>query len=212
MSSMSEQLGRLVKRGIDVIIAALVLLLSSPLMALVLILVRVTMGPPALFKQVRLGYKGRMFTLLKFRTMTDDKDAAGRLLPDEARITPLGLFLRRTSLDELPELVNVLRGEMSIVGPRPLLPEYRELYSEEQWRRHDVLPGIAGLVLAEGRNGLPWPQKFELDVWYVDNWSLRLDAQILIRTLWRVLRRKGISAEGHATMPLFEGNRDEEDS
>jgi len=209
---MSEQLGRLVKRGIDVIIAALVLLLSSPLMALVLILVRVTMGPPALFKQVRLGYKGRMFTLLKFRTMTDDKDAAGRLLPDEARITPLGLFLRRTSLDELPELVNVLRGEMSIVGPRPLLPEYRELYSEEQWRRHDVLPGIAGLVLAEGRNGLPWPQKFELDVWYVDNWSLRLDAQILIRTLWRVLHRKGISAEGHATMPQFEGNRDEEDS
>lgn len=209
---MSEQLGRLIKRGIDVIIAALVLLLSSPLIALVLILVRITMGPPALFKQVRLGYKGRMFTLLKFRTMTDDKDAAGRLLPDEVRMTPVGLFLRQTSLDELPELINVLRGEMSMVGPRPLLPEYRELYSEEQWRRHDVLPGIAGPVLAEGRNALPWPQKFELDVWYVDNWSLRLDAQILIRTLWRVLRRKGISAEGHVTMPLFEGNKDEQDS
>lgn len=209
---MRGHIGRTIKRATDVIIAGTALVILSPLIAALLALVRVTMGPPAFFKQLRLGYKGKPFILLKLRTMTDARDSEGRPLPDEKRLTSLGMFLRRTSLDELPELVNVLRGEMSIVGPRPLLPEYRKLYSKEQWRRHDVLPGIAGLVLAEGRNALPWPQKFELDVWYVDNWSLRLDAQILIRTLWRVVRKEGISSEGHATMPLFEGNEDEEDS
>jgi lipopolysaccharide/colanic/teichoic acid biosynthesis glycosyltransferase len=137
--------------------------------------------------------------------MTEERDENGNLLPDEQRLTPVGRFLRSLTLDELPELFNVLKGEMSLVGPRPLLVEYRDLYTPEQWRRHEMPPGMAGPVLASGRNLLDWEEKFRLDVWYVDHWSLWLDFQILARTAWKVLKREGVSAEGHATMPKFEG-------
>ena len=194
------------KRIFDLVLAIPGLILISPLILLVAILVRIRHGRPILFSQVRPGYRGELFTVRKFRTMTDDRDSQGNLLPDEKRLTPLGRFLRASSLDELPELVNVLKGEMSLVGPRPLLIQYLERYSPEQARRHDVLPGISGWAQVNGRNALTWEDKFRLDVWYVDNWSLWLDIKILALTLWKAIKQEGISQPGHATAEEFTGS------
>jgi lipopolysaccharide/colanic/teichoic acid biosynthesis glycosyltransferase len=191
------------KRVFDIVVSAVALTVLAPVMGLIALAVWRTMGRPVLFRQARPGLHGKPFVMYKFRTMRDLRDAEGKLLPDEARLTPFGRWLRTTSLDELPELVNVLRGEMSLVGPRPLLMEYLERYTPEQARRHEVKPGITGWAQIHGRNNLSWDERFKLDVWYVDNWSLWLDVKILWRTLWMVLRREGISAQGHATMPRF---------
>ncbi|MEM4721643.1 MAG: sugar transferase [Candidatus Methanomethylicaceae archaeon] len=193
------------KRVFDIFFSFIVLTLLSPFMALIALVIWLTMGRPVLFRQPRLGYQGRPFVIYKFRTMTDTQDELGNPLPDEERLTRLGKFLRSLTLDELPELINVLKGDMSIVGPRALLVEYKDLYTPEQWRRHEMPPGMAGPVLASGRNLLDWEEKFKLDLWYVDNWSLWLDFKILARTFWKVIKREGISAEGHATAPRFEG-------
>lgn len=198
-----------VKRLLDLVGAGLLLVLFSPLIGITALLIRLRMGRPVFFRQPRLGYRGREFQLIKFRTMTGERDPEGNLLPDGERITRLGSFLRRTTLDELPELINVLKGEMSLVGPRPLLVDYRELYSPEQWRRHEMPPGMAGPVLAGGRNALSWEEKFQRDVWYVDHWSVWLDIKILVQTFIKVIKREGTSAEGHATMPRFEGSLEE---
>lgn len=195
------------KRVFDVVVSATALVVLAPVMGLIALAVWRTMGRPVLFRHVRPGLHGKPFVMYKFRTMRDLRDAEGKLLPDEARLTPFGRWLRSTSLDELPELLNVLRGEMSLVGPRPLLMEYLERYTSEQARRHEVKPGITGWAQIHGRNNLSWDERFKLDVWYVDNWSLWLDVKILWRTLWMVLRREGISAQGHATMPEFRGSQ-----
>jgi lipopolysaccharide/colanic/teichoic acid biosynthesis glycosyltransferase len=194
------------KRVFDLAGAGLLLLVLSPVIALVALVVRLRMRTPVLYRHTRPGRGGRAFTLLKFRTMTNQRDANGALLPDGARLTTLGRFLRRTSLDELPGLLNVLKGEMSLVGPRPLLMEYLPRYSPEQMRRHDVRPGITGWAQVNGRNALSWDEKFALDVWYVDHRSLRLDVEILGRTIGQVLAGHGVSAPGHATAPPFEGS------
>ena len=194
-----------VKRALDILVAGVCLVLFSPLLVAIGLILAVTTGRPVLFRQTRLGHHGHPFELLKFRTMTDDRDDRGILLADGERLTPIGRFLRQWSLDELPELLNVIKGEMSMVGPRPLLPEYWDLYSSRQRRRHEMPPGMAGPVPARGRNSLSWGEKFELDVWYVDNWSLRLDFVTFVATLWKAFRREGISAGDHATMPRFEG-------
>jgi lipopolysaccharide/colanic/teichoic acid biosynthesis glycosyltransferase len=196
------------KRIFDLLLTIPGLILISPILLLVAILVRIVHGKPIFFTQVRPGFQGELFTLYKFRTMTDQRDEKGGLLPDEQRLTSLGRFLRATSLDELPELFNVLRGEMSLVGPRPLLIQYLDRYSPEQARRHDVLPGITGWAQVNGRNALTWEDKFRLDVWYVDNWSLWLDIKILALTLWKVVKREGISQPGHATAEEFMGDQD----
>jgi len=196
----------LLKRAFDVLVAAIALVVLSPLLAAVSLAILVSMGAPILFRQPRLGRWGRPFVIYKFRTMTDDREADGDLLPDEQRLTKAGRFLRSTTLDELPELLNVLKGEMSVVGPRPLLVAYRDRYTPEQWRRHLMPPGMAGPVLAGGRNALSWEKKFELDTWYVDHWSFALDLKILALTALKVIRREGISAEGSATMPEFVGS------
>jgi len=195
------------KRLFDLLLTIPGMILISPILAIVSILVRVYHGNPILFSQVRPGYRGELFRVYKFRTMTDERDDQGELLPDEPRLTSLGRFLRGTSLDELPELWHVLRGQMSLVGPRPLLVQYLERYSLEQARRHDVLPGITGWAQINGRNALTWEDKFQLDVWYVDNWSLWLDIKILAQTLWKVIKREGISQPGHATAEEFIGNQ-----
>ena len=195
------------KRVFDVVVSATALVVLAPVMGLIALLVWRTMGRPVLFRHVRPGLHGKPFVMYKFRTMRDLRDAAGELLPDETRLTPFGRWLRATSLDELPELLNVLRGEMNLVGPRPLLMEYLDRYTPEQARRHEVKPGITGWAQIHGRNNLSWDERFKLDVWYVDNWSLWLDLKILWRTLWMVLRREGISAQGHATMPEFRGSQ-----
>lgn len=195
-----------VKRMFDIIASCILLVLFSPVMALTACLIYLTMGSPVLFRQQRPGLYGQPFTLVKFRTMTDARDKTGNLLPDEMRLTRLGAFLRSTSLDELPELFNVLKGEMSLVGPRPLKMEYLSLYTPRQARRHEVLPGITGWAQVNGRNSLSWEEKFELDVWYVDNQSFWLDLKILFLTVVKVLKREGISAEGHVTMPKFTGS------
>ena len=191
------------KRVFDLLAVILTAPLWLPVLAVVALLVRLKLGSPVFFRQARPGYRERIFELIKFRTMTDARDVAGRLLPDSARLTPFGRWLRATSLDELPELLNVLRGEMSLVGPRPLLVEYLPRYSPEQRRRHEVRPGLTGWCQINGRNALSWEQKFELDVWYVDHRSLWLDLRILVMTIWQVLARRGISASNHATMPEF---------
>lgn len=196
----------MVKRLFDIVVSTFLLGILSPVMLLLAVLVRMSLGSPVIFKQVRPGLHGKPFTMYKFRTMTDARDAHGRLLPDEQRLTKLGRFLRSTSLDELPELFNVLKGDMSLVGPRPLLMEYLPLYTPEQARRHNVRPGMTGWAQVNGRNALSWEEKFEYDVWYVDNWSFWLDIKILWMTLVAVLRREGISADGHATMPAFAGS------
>jgi sugar transferase EpsL len=185
--------------------ALLALLLLAPLLVLVALVVRWRLGSPALFRQQRPGHRERPFWLLKFRTMTNARDASGALLPDAARLTPFGRWLRATSIDELPELLNILRGEMSFIGPRPLLMEYLPLYSREQARRHTVKPGFSGWAQINGRNALSWEEKFRLDVWYVDHQSFWLDLRIFLITVWKVIRREGISAAGEATMAPFEG-------
>ena len=193
------------KRLFDLVVAAAALLILSPVIALVALAVRLRLGSPILFRQVRPGLGGKPFTLIKFRTMRDGRDPEGRLLGDAERLTPFGSFLRSTSLDELPELWNVLRGDMSLVGPRPLLLHYLDLYTPFQMRRHEVRPGLTGWAQVNGRNALSWPERFALDIWYVDHASLLLDLKILILTLARVASRRGISAEGEATMPYFQG-------
>ena len=196
-----------VKRLIDVAVAAAALVVGAPVMAATAALVYADVGRPLVFRQDRVGRGGRVFELLKFRTMKAAVDRHGKPLPDAERLTRLGRFLRASSLDELPQLINVLRGDMSLVGPRPLLVEYLPRYSPEQARRHDVKPGITGLAQVAGRNALSWPQKFELDVYYVDHQSLALDLKILARTVVAVVGRTGISAAGDATMPVFQGER-----
>lgn len=199
---------RLLKRLMDVVVSAAAIVLLSPLMAVVALTVRAYLGSPVLFTQVRPGLNGRPFTMYKFRTMLDARDKAGNLLPDEKRLTRFGRFLRSTSLDELPELFNVLTGDMSLVGPRPLLMEYLDRYTPRQARRHEVPPGITGWAQINGRNALSWEDKFELDIWYIDHWSLWFDIKILWLTVWKVMRCEGISSEGHSTAPLFMGSRD----
>ena len=197
---------RFLKRAIDLAGAAAGLFLLSPVLGMIALGIRLTMGSPVLFQQVRPGYLGKSFTLLKFRTMNDARNERGELLFDGERITKLGRWLRRTSLDELPELWNVLKGEMSLVGPRPLLFEYLKHYSPEQARRHDVKPGITGWAQINGRNALSWEEKFALDLWYVDHASILLDMRILLKTCQQVLMQRGIAFEGHATMPRFRGS------
>jgi len=189
----------------DLVMTAPGLCVLAPLLIIVALVLRLNMGRPILFRQLRPGLHGRPFTLLKFRTMADARGNEGRLLSDAERLTGLGRFLRRTSLDELPELVNVLCGSMSLVGPRPLLMRYLDRYSREQMRRHEVRPGITGWAQVNGRNALTWEEKFKLDLWYVDNRSLRLDLKILWMTAVGVVTGRGISADGHATMPEFVG-------
>lgn len=194
-----------IKRTLDIALAGSGLLLTAPAMLVVAVAIRLVLGRPVLFRQTRPGLGAKPFSLLKFRTMREATDAQGQPLPDAQRLTRLGQFLRRTSLDELPQLVNVLRGEMSLVGPRPLLVRYLDRYSARQARRHEVRPGITGWAQVQGRNALDWETRLELDVWYVEHWSLRLDAAILLRTVGKVLCREGISAAGEATMPEFLG-------
>jgi lipopolysaccharide/colanic/teichoic acid biosynthesis glycosyltransferase len=196
------------KRAFDVVGASAALVVLSPVLAVVALLVRVRMGSPVLFRQTRPGRGGRPFVMTKFRTMTDRRYADGELLPDAARLTALGRWLRRTSIDELPELLNVVRGDMSLVGPRPLLMEYLPLYTVEQARRHEVRPGITGWAQVNGRNAVTWEEKFALDVWYVDHRSFRLDLEILGKTVTQVFGGHGVSAPGHATMEPFRGSAD----
>lgn len=193
------------KRLFDLLLTVPGLVVISPLIVLIAVAVALVHGFPILFRQRRPGYRGEPFTLYKFRTMREARDPSGELLADEARLTGLGRLLRSLSLDELPELVNVLRGEMSLVGPRPLLMQYLERYTAEQARRHEVLPGLTGWAQVNGRNAVSWEDKFRFDVWYVDHWSLWLDVKILALTLWKVLSREGISQAGHATAPEFMG-------
>jgi lipopolysaccharide/colanic/teichoic acid biosynthesis glycosyltransferase len=194
------------KRLLDIVCSSLALLLFSPVIAIVALLVRTRLGSPVFFRQTRPGKDARPFEMIKFRTMRDAHDADGELLSDAQRLTRLGRTLRSTSLDELPGLWNVLRGDMSLVGPRPLLMQYLPLYSEEQARRHLVRPGVTGWAQVNGRNSLSWDEKFALDTWYVDNHNLWVDMKILLLTVWKVVRRDGISAADDATMPVFRGN------
>jgi lipopolysaccharide/colanic/teichoic acid biosynthesis glycosyltransferase len=198
------------KRVFDILLIALFSPLLGPLLLVTALLVRVMHGAPVVFSQRRAGYRGEIFTLYKFRSMTDARDADGNLLPDEKRLTAFGKFLRASSLDEFPELWNVLRGEMSIVGPRPLLVQYLPRYTPEQNRRHDVLPGITGWAQVNGRNNVSWEIKFELDVWYVDNWSLWRDVQILFMSVGKVIKREGISQPGNVTATEFMGTEEKE--
>jgi len=195
------------KRVIDFVGALLGLILLSPVMLLVALLIKRRLGGPVLFRQTRPGMSGKAFQMIKFRTMRDAYDSNGLPLPDSQRMTPFGSFLRSSSLDELPELWNVLKGDMSLVGPRPLLMEYLPLYSAEQYRRHEVRPGVTGWAQINGRNALSWEDRFKLDVWYVDNQSFWLDCKILFLTVRKVLVRDGISADGEATMTKFTGNK-----
>jgi sugar transferase EpsL len=194
------------KRSVDFALATSVVVIVAPVFLLIALMVRFRLGTPVLFRHQRPGYHGKPFTLLKFRTMTNDVDDAGILLPDTKRMTTFGRFLRSTSLDELPELFNVLKGEMSLVGPRPLLMQYLGLYSSEQMRRHNVRPGITGWAQVHGRNSLPWEQRFVLDVWYVDHLSLWLDLKIIMWTVWEILRREGISQPGYVSAEEFKGS------
>jgi sugar transferase EpsL len=195
------------KRTLDLVLTIPVLIVLAPLLLFVAGLVLATLGSPVLFRQLRPGKDGKIFRIYKFRTMTDLRGSDGALLSDSLRLSRVGQLLRQSSLDELPELWNVVKGDMSLVGPRPLLVEYLDCYSKTQARRHDVRPGLTGLAQVSGRNAITWEQKFLLDVWYVDNVSLALDITILLRTIARVIRRDGISAESHASMPRFTGTR-----
>jgi lipopolysaccharide/colanic/teichoic acid biosynthesis glycosyltransferase len=195
----------LIKWGADRLVAAIALFLLSPFLLILAIAIYIRMGSPILFAQPRPGKDGRIFTFYKFRTMTDECDRYGNLLPDKQRLTTLGQLLRETSLDELPQLWNVLKGDMSFVGPRPLLVAYLDRYSPEQARRHEVKPGITGWAQINGRNALSWEEKFKLDVWYVDHRSLWLDLKIILLTINKVLKQEGISQQGHATMEEFKG-------
>ncbi len=195
----------MLKRTWDVVLSGMAVIMLSPLLAVLVLWIRWQIGKPVFFVQTRPGKNGKPFRIVKFRTMRETRDAEGKLLPDAERMTALGRFLRAASLDELPELWNVLKGDMSLVGPRPLLMQYLPLYTPEQARRHEVRPGITGWAQVNGRNAISWEKKFELDVWYVDHQSFWLDLKILWLTLWQVVRRDGIRHEGHATMPAFTG-------
>ena len=194
------------KRGFDLLVSLIILILLWPVLILLILLVRFNLGSPIFFYQKRPGLNGKPFKMLKFRTMTDKRDDQGELLPDNMRITRFGKKMRSSSLDELPELWNVLKGDMSLVGPRPLLMEYLPLYNERQARRHEVRPGITGWAQVNGRNAISWNEKFELDIWYVENRSFWLDLKILWMTVLQVFKREGISQEGHVTMEKFKGN------
>ena len=198
-------MARFIKQVFDFLAALLGLLILAPVFVVSAIAIYIRMGNPILFTQRRPGKDSLIFTFYKFRTMTDERDADGKLLPDEKRLTAIGQILRKTSLDELPQLWNVLKGDMSFVGPRPLLVSYLDRYTLEQARRHELKPGITGWAQVNGRNTLSWEEKFKLDVWYVDHWSLWLDFIILFLTLIKVIKREGISQENHATMPEFQG-------
>lgn len=195
------------KRLFDLVMAIIGLLMLAPFLLTLIVLVHVRIGSPVWFTQLRPGNGGNIFKLIKFRTMTNERGSDGELLPDAERLTPFGSFMRAASLDELPELWNVIRGEMSLVGPRPLLTEYLPLYSKEQARRHEVRPGITGWAQVNGRNAISWEDKFKLDVWYVDNRTFWLDIKILWMTIRRVAGKSGISQDGHATMQKFQGSK-----
>ncbi len=205
-SPAGRRIAAALKRALDLAASGCALALLSPVLAVTAAVVRWTMGSPILFRQERPGLGGAAFVLLKFRTMCDARDHVGRILSDAERLTPIGRFLRAASIDELPQLWNVIRGELSLVGPRPLLMRYLPRYTAEQRRRHHVKPGITGWAQVHGRNAISWEEKFALDVWYVDHWSLRLDLKILAMTALKVLRRDGIAQSGHATMPEFLGS------
>ena len=197
------------KRLFDFLVALFALLILLPVIMVVAVLIRLKLGSPILFTQERPGLNGNVFKMMKFRTMLDGKDKQGNLLPDDERMTQFGAFLRSTSLDELPGLFNVLKGDMSLVGPRPLLVQYLPLYSGEQARRHNVRPGITGWAQINGRNAISWEQKFKLDMWYVDNQSFLLDIKILLLTVKKVFVREGISADGHVTIEPFKGSKND---
>ena len=201
-----SEMKKLIKWLIDRLMAAIAMIVLSPLILLVVIAVAIKMGRPVIFSQDRPGKNNRIFKFYKFRTMTDARDQDGQLLPDRVRITPFGQWLRQTSLDELPQLWNVLKGDMSFIGPRPLMVMYLERYSPQQARRHEVLPGITGLAQINGRNAISWSEKFKLDVWYIDNWSLWLDLKILLLTVGKVIQKDGINQEGYATAEEFKGS------
>lgn len=201
-----------IKRPQDMLCALLALIVLSPILFITAFLVRVKLGSPVIFKQERPGLNGKIFTLYKFRTMTDERDSEGNLLPDEVRLTKFGKFLRSTSLDELPELFNILKGDMSIIGPRPLLVEYLPRYNAEQKRRHEVRPGLSGLAQANGRNAISWEQKFKYDVEYVDHVTFLGDWKIIFQTIWNVLKRDGISSETAVTMEKFMGTEESVES
>jgi lipopolysaccharide/colanic/teichoic acid biosynthesis glycosyltransferase len=203
---------RELKRGLDIVLALFALVLATPILLMAAVAVRITMGSPLMFVQERPGLGGRPFRLVKLRTMRGTEGRDGRTLTDDERLTPLGRLLRATSIDELPQLWNVIRGELSLVGPRPLLMRYLPRYTAEQARRHDVKPGITGWAQVHGRNAISWEEKFALDVWYVDHWSFRLDLEILAMTALKVLWRDGIAQSGHATMPEFMGTAKQERS
>jgi lipopolysaccharide/colanic/teichoic acid biosynthesis glycosyltransferase len=205
-NNVSRKLQRSLKWIADRGVAAIALAILSPVLLAVAIAIYIRMGNPVLFAQPRPGKNGRIFTFYKFRTMTSDRDCEGNLLPDEQRLTAFGQFLRQTSLDELPQLWNVLKGDMSIVGPRPLMVEYLTRYSPEQARRHDVKPGITGWAQINGRNTITWEEKFKLDVWYVEHWNLWVDWQILLQTVGKVLQKEGISQANHVTVEDFMGS------
>jgi sugar transferase EpsL len=194
------------KRLFDITVSCIIVVLTVPAVLAIALLVRWRLGSPVLLRQSRPGLHGRLFTLYKFRSMSDARDDVGGLLPDAQRLSGFGRVLRASSLDELPELWNVIKGDMSFVGPRPLLVEYLSLYSPEQARRHEVKPGITGWAQVNGRNRLSWPKRLEMDVWYVDHRSFLLDLKIILMTVWKVLRREGISPEGHVTMERFKGD------
>ena len=201
----NKLLMRRIKRLFDLTIALSSVILLTPIFVLIGFFVRIRIGSPVLFRQRRPGLHGKPFTIYKFRTMTDKRDEDGNLLPDSDRLTKLGRFLRKTSMDELPELFNVIKGDMSIVGPRPLLMQYLDRYTPEQARRHEVKPGITGWAQVNGRNAISWEDKFKLDVWYVDNWSIWLDVKIIAMTIWKILKREGINQPGQATAEEFFG-------
>ena len=194
-----------VKRTIDIVCSGLGLIVLSPILLITAVLIRIKLGSPIFFTQDRLGKDGKVFKMIKFRTMLDAVDKWGEPLPDEERMTSFGQLLRSSSIDELPELINVFKGDMSLVGPRPLLVEYKKLYSKEQWRRHEVRPGITGWAQVNGRNNISWCKKFELDIWYIDNKSLLMDMKILIMTVLKVIKRADINQDGEVTVEDFNG-------
>ena len=195
----------IVKRLLDIGISSIVLFFLSPLLLIIYLLVKINLGEPVLFVQERVGKDNKIFKMIKFRTMKDSRDKNGKLLDDNERVTKLGSFLRSFSLDELPELINIIKGDMSLVGPRALLVQYLECYNKDQIRRHEVLPGLTGWAQINGRNSITWSEKFKLDVWYVDNWSLWLDIKIFFLTFWKVVKREGINQSETVTMEYFNG-------
>lgn len=195
----------IIKRIIDILVSLIGLIFLSPLMLIIYLLVRINLGGPAFFLQERVGKDNKVFKMIKFRTMRDARDKNGNLLSDNERVTKFGSFLRSFSLDELPELINIIKGDMSLIGPRALLVQYLGLYNDEQIRRHEVLPGLTGWAQINGRNSITWSEKFELDVWYVDNWSIWLDIKIFFLTFWKVIKREGINQSETVTMEYFNG-------